>query len=177
MNHPSGSPNLVSIPSNQLFPAVEDILKDGTQFKLVVTGDSMRPFLHHRRDSVILSGPNIASLRCGDIVLIRRDDDKYALHRVRRLLPDGFIMNGDAQTRTEHIRYNQVIAVVSKIIRNSKLISCDNRLYRFLCELWMLLWPVRGIFIRCSGLLKRMCKAVIAGGRDKDLEQKNDRQA
>lgn len=163
MNQEKNNPTLVSIPGQQLFPAVEDILEDGTQFKLVVTGNSMRPFLKHKRDSVTLTSITNHTIKRGDIVLIRRHSDTYVLHRVQKLQSDGFIMNGDAQTWDEFVPFIQVIAIVSRIERKGRLISCDNRTYRILSEVWMLLRPVRGLLFRSVGLLLRIYRKVTSG--------------
>lgn len=63
--------------------------------------------------------PNARPYRCGSILLFQRDDGRYVLHRLLRLPPDGrLLMNKDAQTSTEQIRPEQVLAADSDILRN-----------------------------------------------------------
>lgn len=155
MNYSTNN-DLVSIPGKQLFPTVREILFNGTSFKLVVTGNSMLPFLKHTRDSVILTGITGYTIKRGDIVLVRRDNGIYVLHRALKILPDGFIMNGDAQTWDEFVPYEQVFARANRIERKGKLISCDHKLYCFCSEIWMLLRPFRGFLLKSVGLLLRI---------------------
>ncbi|NLT15817.1 MAG: peptidase S24 [Clostridiales bacterium] len=144
----------LSIKSQELTPLLAQVLEGGGQFKLLVTGDSMSPFLGHLRDSVILKEASGHKLKRGDIVLIRRrESDRYVLHRIIKMKPDGFIMNGDAQNWDEFVPFEQVVAVVSKIERKGRLISCDSRGYRFLSWLWMLLRPFRGLLFKVIGVL------------------------
>lgn len=157
-NHHDG---VLSIESRELIPLVRQALDGGGQFKLLVTGESMFPFLKHMRDSVILVHPSTRYQKRGAIVLIERETKQLVLHRIHKTKSDGFVMNGDAQIWTEFVTYSQVIAVVSKIERNNRLISCDNRLYRFLSGIWMLLRPFRGVLFKCAGLWLRIYRKVL----------------
>jgi hypothetical protein len=122
----------------------------------------MSPFLRHLRDSVILTSAAGLTPQRGDIVLIRRrKSDSYVLHRVIILKPDGFIMNGDAQTWTEFVPFEQVIAVVCAIERKGRLISCENRLYRFLSGLWISLRPIRRLLFKIRRILAIIYRKLI----------------
>jgi hypothetical protein len=151
----------LSVSADELVPLIDSVINAGSPFKLTVTGGSMFPFLKDRRDSVLLISATDHVLKRGDIVLICRKGNCYILHRALKLLPDGFIMNGDAQIWTEFVSYSQVFAVVSKIERKGRLISCDNRFYRFLSELWMLLRPFRGFIFKVRRLLARIYRKII----------------
>ena len=48
-------------------------------------------------------------------------------------------MNGDNQQWCEKVRFDQVIAVVKKIVRKDKEISCDNNLYKLYVSTWIIL--------------------------------------
>ena len=152
----------LSIKSQELIPLIRRVLESGGQFKLLVTGYSMSPFLIHLRDSVILKNASGHKLKRGDIVLIRRrESDSNVLHRIVKMKPDGFIMNGDAQTWTEFVLFEQVVAVAHAIERKGRLISCDNRLYRFLSGLWMLLRPFRGLLFKIRRILAVIYRKII----------------
>lgn len=152
----------ISIESRDLIPLVRQALNDGGQFKLLVTGGSMFPFIKHLRDSVFLVHPSSRKTRRGDIVLIERETKQLVLHRIIKMKPDGFIMNGDAQNWDEFVPFEQVVAVVSKIERKGRLISCDSRGYRFLSGLWMLLRPFRGLLLKMIGILAAIRRKIIA---------------
>ena len=87
---------------------------------LVVSGSSMTPFLAHGRDTVYLSRLTRPA-RKGDILLYRRDNGAYVLHRVRKAGRTELTMVGDAQTELEPgIRPDQVTAIVTSDVCNGK---------------------------------------------------------
>lgn len=150
LNHSNKS---TPVDSEDLVSIIKQTFDSGGIFRLLVTGGSMFPFIKHMRDSVILTHPSKRKLKRGEIVFIEREPNILVLHRVFKMKPDGFIMNGDAQLWDEFVPFSQVFAVVSKIERKGRLISCDNKLYRFISELWMLLRPFRGFIFKCAGLI------------------------
>lgn len=78
---------------------------------LTVTGGSMLPLLAGGRDRVTL-GPVPERLRRGEVLLYRRADGSYVLHRLTGFGQDGtLVFCGDRQTEPERgIRPEQVIA-------------------------------------------------------------------
>lgn len=147
---------------DELFHVIESVINTESSFKLLVTGNSMFPFLKHMRDSVVLVHPSSRKIRRGEIVFIQREAKQLVLHRVFKMKPDGFMMNGDAQNWDEFVPFEQVVAVVSKIERKGRLISCDSRGYRFLSGLWMLLRPFRGLLFKVIGVLAAIRRKIIA---------------
>ena len=91
--------------------------------------------------------------RCGkyDVVLYKRGE-KYILHRVLRVLPEGYLIAGDNNTFVERdIRDEQILGVMTRVIRNGKSIDVNkNRLYRCYVHLWCDCWPVRMAVLRAK---------------------------
>lgn len=122
----------------------------GQELTLQITGYSMSPTLKHLRDRVILTDPKAVGIRRMDMVLYRRENGKYVLHRIIQCYPpERYLLNGDAQLWTEMIRKEQIRAVVSSIERNGRRISCRNQVYLLYVRLWVCLKPVRGWIITC----------------------------
>lgn len=151
----------LSVKGQELVPLIKQTLETGGEFKLLVTGTSMFPFMKHMRDSVILTHPSNRPVMRGEIVLIQRDSNTLVLHRVVKMVAGGFIMNGDAQLWDEHIPLYQVIAIASKLERNGRKISCDNNVYRFFSTAWILLRPIRRYLLFGIRLPRRILAAVI----------------
>lgn len=134
-----------------------ELFKMGKEVRLAVTGGSMYPFLREGQDSVTLANAQSYAPRVGDIVLIRRDNGQYVLHRVVKvshLLSDlrakeeAFYLLGDAQTRIEGpLSKKCILAVVTSVCRNGKIININSVLWRFLSFVWILLRPMRAIII------------------------------
>ncbi|NBJ14690.1 MAG: hypothetical protein FNP40_03785 [Dehalobacter sp. 4CP] len=58
-------------------------------------------------------------------------------------------MLGDAQTWIEGpIEKENVLAVVTTIMRKGKSIECRNQGYQFIVELWLLLRPLRPLIMK-----------------------------
>lgn len=113
------------LPTETYFSMVRQALSDHGQAFVRVTGVSMLPLLHHLRDGVVLVP--CQTVRSGDIVLFDRKNGRYALHRVIRTGKNGFTMAGDNQWHLEKdLPYDQIVGVVSCIIRGGRSISCEN---------------------------------------------------
>jgi len=120
----------------------------------VVSGSSMTPFLAPGRDVVYLStvsGP----LRRGDMVLYRRDNGRYVLHRILQVSADSYTMIGDAQSVPESgIRREQIQAVVSAVRRKGKLLQKSSFWWVFFERIWICLVPIRPMIIGAYNIIK-----------------------
>lgn len=113
------------------------------ELPLTITGNSMSPFLIHGRDTVYLSRLTRPARR-GDMLLYRRDNGAYILHRVYAVTPDAYTMVGDAQTELEHgIRPDQVIAVVTRVARKEQELRPGSFWWEFFATAWLRLLPLR----------------------------------
>ena len=130
------SANKDTLGTDEIVNIMKGIIEAGGECKLTVTGNSMFPTLKHKSDSVILMSPSKRKVKKGEIVFIQRDSKEYILHRVYKTYDDYFIMNGDNQEWCEKVRFDQVIAVVKKIVRKDKEISCDNTIYKSYVFVW-----------------------------------------
>ena len=136
---------------------IEDTVKKGGSMPLVVTGNSMNPFMKDGRDTVWLEACKESDYRRGKILLFRREDGKIVLHRVKKVLHDGIlVMHGDAQYWCEEIKEEQVLAVVTFIERNGKKTSCNSLTYKIKIELWQLFKPVRLLLCRVQRKIKKV---------------------
>ena len=135
------------IPMEELYPILQTQLRRG-EAQLPVTGVSMTPTLRGGRDLVRLKRPDRGAKR-GDILLYRRENGQYILHRVLRSGPT-LTCCGDRQTETESVRPEQVLAVVTAFYRGGRWHDVDEPFYRLYAALWMLL-PLR----RCVLFLRQ----------------------
>jgi signal peptidase I len=123
-------------------PEALDLLADlpanGAAVRVVVTGDSMRPFLRGG-ETVTLQRVNPAEIRCGDLALCQHAGGRLLLHRVVRIRrrDDGTVRietQGDAlRTPDEPVPESQVLgrgSEVARTRRSAELISLDTRWQR-----------------------------------------------
>ncbi|WP_343347409.1 S24/S26 family peptidase [Terrisporobacter petrolearius] len=143
----------------EIVPIMEEIIKNGGQCKLRVTGYSMTPILKHLRDSVILTSSRNRPIKKGEIVFIKRNTGQFVLHRVYKIIDDNtFVMNGDAQQWIEVVKNDQVIGVCSKIIRDNREISCDNWKYKSIIKIWQFFKPIRNYIFKINNIMKTIVR-------------------
>ncbi len=125
----------------------------GGELRFMPRGTSMLPLLREGRDSVAIKKIQ-GGARKYDIVLYRRKNGKYALHRVIGKNKSGYIMCGDNQLIKEYgIEDGQIEAVVSAVYRSGKRIDLSGFGSRVYSRLWCFM-PLRGcaFFIRRAAL-------------------------
>lgn len=127
---------------NDLMPIIEELVATGTEVKMQVSGISMTPILHDQKDSVVLSAPG--RLRKYDIVLHRRKNGQYILHRIIKKKGNVLTIAGDFETEKEYPVYtDQVIARVVAFTRNGKDYKPEDFIIRLYSFLWVLIFPLR----------------------------------
>ena len=99
--------------TNQYLDAVCRMIREGHEHVPVpIKGVSMRPFLRDGDYAYLVSLPG--KLKRGDIVLYRRKNGQYVLHRIYKVLKNGnYHMLGDSQMEPEPMREEQFRAKVS----------------------------------------------------------------
>ena len=129
--------------AREALPKIRVALETAGVCRLTVTGTSMTPFLRDGRDAVLLV-PFDRPAKRGDILFYRRGSSTCILHRVHRVCPDGRLeLCGDAQVGLEPVEQSQIVALVSRVIRDGRQISCDAPGLRLAVGLWQILRPVR----------------------------------
>lgn len=132
------------------------LLETVDQLPLLISGNSMSPFLVHGRDTVFLTKVD-RHLRRGDIVLYRRKTGAYILHRICAVRGDTFSLVGDAQTEIEHgIEREQIYAVVCSAIRKGHHQKSGCFWWDFFEKVWIRLIPFRPFLVGLYSMLKRM---------------------
>lgn len=119
----------VKIPMEELYELILLQLSNGGKATLIVTGVSMKPMLTEHRDSVLLI-PVTKDPVVGDVVLYRRGNGQFVLHRIIRLTPECYLISGDNQCVLEKVTREQMLAVVDGFARKGKQYSVRAPLYR-----------------------------------------------
>ena len=120
------------------------------EYSILVTGNSMYPFLYHNKSIVYIVKKLHYNLKKGDIILFQRNDGAFVLHRVIKICSQNFLyVNGDAQSWKEEINTDQILAQVIKIRRTDNIFSVNNLRYRICVKFWMILFPIRPFLFKC----------------------------
>lgn len=151
----------VTVPMESIAELIEVQLSYGDRANLIVTGSSMLPMLHHRRDSVMLA-PVGETVKKGDVILYRRSSGRYILHRIIALTEDGYICSGDNQAVREYVAREQILAVVAEFTRKGRRYGVDAPGYRLYKAIWVGFFPLRRYYLalrrRLARLRRRLAK-------------------
>ena len=145
----------VTVPMEALAELIALQLERGGRASLTVTGSSMMPMLYDRRDSVTLM-PVGDQLKKGDVILYRRENGRYVLHRIIALEKEGYVCSGDNQAMREKVLPAQVLAVVDGFTRKGKTCSNNAFWYRLYRAVWVELFFLRPCYIAIRRRLGRL---------------------
>lgn len=135
---------------------LKELVEEGKEVRMVISGSSMSPFLEHERDSIFFAAPQ-QPLKKGDIVFYQRPNGQYVVHRICRVRPEGYEIAGDGQTELERgVGREQIFAVVTKVERKGKILKPGSFWWEFFAHIWIHVIPFRrkimGIY---AGMRKR----------------------
>ena len=139
----------------------EEMLETRGYIVYTNVGHSMMPLLRERRDIIEIRKKGPGRCRKYDVVLYRRGE-KYILHRILRVLPEGYLIAGDNNAFVERdITDEKIIGVLVRVIRNSgkgkrREITPENKGYRFYVHLWSDLYPIRMGILRLRNFVWRI---------------------
>lgn len=147
------------VDTNTYIGVLKELLEQGRQVSLVVTGSSMAPFLADHRDTVYLN-PVTDPLRPGDIVLYQRANGQYVLHRIVGIHQDAYDLLGDNQTVVERgIHRNQIVGLVTAVNRKGEILRPGDKKWDFFAGMWRHMVPFRhGLIRMASGVRKTIRK-------------------
>ena len=131
----------------------EELLKTDGYLVYTVVGISMLPLLRQGRDIVEIR-PLHGRARKRDVVFYRRGN-RFILHRVRKVLPQGYIIAGDHnQLEEKDVTDSMILGVMTRVIRNGKSIPTTDRRYRLYAWLWSAFWPLSPKAMHAAGRLR-----------------------
>ena len=139
----------LEVPNHILLTSVRDAIREGHTATILVRGWSMRPFLEHQRDKVVLDSPADAKLH--DAVLAEIAPGKFVLHRIIGIKQnkedhacDEITLMGDGNIRgTELCLRKDICGTVTHYIRPNRTIKADSRELMKDIRLWIRLRPIR----------------------------------
>lgn len=133
----------IEVANNILLGAVKEALREGHSCTINVKGYSMRPFLEHERDRVVVA-PITGELRKGDAVLAELCEGHYVLHRIIRVEKGIVTLMGDGNLRgTEQCRKENVCGIVTTYLHPRCSFKAESRRVRTAVRVWQGLLPVR----------------------------------
>ena len=142
----------------------EDYLEKNGELTYSNVGTSMMPLLRQHRDLFTVRRKGRARCRAGDVVLYKRPPDRYVLHRIIKVLPDGYVILGDNCFAKEYgIKDSDILAVMTGFVRGGREHSVNDRGYRLYSAVIMHTVPVRIAVKKLKSRLKGLAKRILYG--------------
>lgn len=133
------------------------MLESGKSVKFTVVGNSMYPIFRSDVEKVMVV--KAEKVKKYDVILYRRDDGSYVLHRVVGKGKLGFKLCGDNQTLIEYpVKRENVIAVMTSFERNGREISRNNIWYVLYSFFWCFSIRLRPPLFKIAYKLIKMFK-------------------
>lgn len=146
------------VDTREYVSVLRELVEQGREVSLIISGSSMSPFLIHERDVICFKKPD-RELRRGDMVFYQRDSGQFVMHRILRVKPEGFYIIGDAQTEIEGpVRREQIFALITKVKRKEKWLEPGDFWWEFFAKVWLRMIPVRRAVMSLYGILYKFRK-------------------
>ncbi len=124
---------------------LRDLVNEGKEVSLLISGSSMVPFIAHHRDSVYFKAPD-RPLKKGDVVFHQRDNGQFVVHRILKVHDNGqlFDIIGDNQTVVEkNVRRDQIFGLIVAVRRKGKMIYPGDLWWVLFEKVWINMIPLR----------------------------------
>lgn len=121
---------------------VELELTANDMYRALITGDSMRPILRENRDVAIVDSVR-GVLSPNDVVLYKRPDGQYVLHRILNTYGNYYVTCGDNRWKREKIPFDWAIGVMKGFYNDDEYIDVTDKAYQRYSKLWCRIYPLR----------------------------------
>ena len=129
---------------SEFWEFAEPVIASNGEIRLFHKGTSMNPLLRQGIDSVVLTAPN--DIKKNDILLYKRANGQFVMHRAIKIKKNEYIMCGDNQYEHEHgIKKENILAKVKGIYRGEVYFETDNKEYQRYVKIKL---PIRRAKIR-----------------------------
>lgn len=154
----------VTVDLEQLYPVIKEQLASGGSFKFSPKGISMLPLIRQNVDSVCIS-PFDRRLQKYDVILYRRDNGQFVLHRIVKVTKTGYVLCGDNQTVREYgIKDENIIGIMTEIIKPNKTVKITDTDYIKYSKKRVLHQHLKGKVLKVRSVLGRIKRRLIAKG-------------
>ena len=133
----------------------EELLAEKGSIIYTNVGYSMMPLLRQKKDIIEIQKKKDARCKKYDVVLYKRGD-RYILHRILKVLPNGYIIAGDHNTYLEKdVTDEMILGIMTRVVRNGKDITPNNLLYKIYVHLWSDFYPIKVFLIKTKAFAYR----------------------
>ena len=124
------------------------------------------PLLRQDRDLMVIEKKGPGRCKKYDAVLFKRGE-QYVMHRILEVRERDYYIVGDNCSRGDYVPDEQILGVLTQVVRDGKTLSVDDPAYQRYVRLWCGCFPLRaGLFTLRDGLRRAGRKALNLMKRD-----------
>ena len=147
-----------SMDSREYLKILKQEAQSGREVSMIISGNSMQPFLEHGRDVIYFTAPR-RKLKRGDMVFFTRPDGSFVMHRIISIRDGKFKAIGDNQDTCEGpFDTESIFALVTKVKRKDRMIGPSSFVWLFFRFIWLNIIPLRQFLIKSYRSLSRLWK-------------------
>ena len=133
---------------------LEDILLKKGYLVTMPSGSSMLPLIRPDRDTVVIKRRIPKKY---DVVLYKRDNGKYILHRVLKIKDKEYVMCGDNQWKKEFgITEQQILGVMDGFYSDNKYFEISSYRYKLYVRFWCCFLWLRKMMIYLFKIVNKL---------------------
>lgn len=137
----------------------EEVIEQQGQLVYTNVGVSMMPLLRQNKDLFVIGRKPEGRLKRYDVPLYKRKNGQYVLHRILKVREKDYVICGDNCWKKEYgISDQEIIGVLTAVIRDGKTISVNDWKYQCYVHLWCDFFWIRALLLRVKGRLRRRKK-------------------
>lgn len=135
----------------------EEELERHGSFTFTNVGTSMMPLLRQHKDLFVIEKKTGERCRIYDAVLFKRVNGQYVLHRILKVGENGYVLCGDHQFHREYgVTEDQILGVMTKVIRDDVTISVADKKYQCYVHLWCDFFYIRAAILWIKTILNKI---------------------
>ena len=137
----------------------EEFLRENGELIYTNVGVSMLPLLRQGKDLFKVAKKGEERCRKYDVILYRRPPNSYVLHRIVKVLPDGYVVLGDNCLNKEYgIKDADIIGVMTSFVRKGKEHSTKETGYLLYSRFWYAIYPLRRFVMKLKAKTRKLIK-------------------
>lgn len=128
---------------------IEKCLKEKGRLTYTFKGTSMNPLLKEGRDLYTLIPKTTKRCKKYDVVLYKKKDKKYVLHRIIKVRNFDYVLQGDNSINKEYgIRDEDIVGIMTSFKRKEKVINVNDWKYCIYVRILTIVHPIINFFKR-----------------------------
>lgn len=142
------------------YSTFEEQLAQHGAFVYTNVGVSMLPLLRQGRDLMVITQKPTERCRKLDAVLFKRRNGQYILHRILEVREKDYYIVGDNCISGEYVQEDQILGVLTEVIRKGKRFPVTDPSYLRYVHLWCDHYRVRFAILRVLFKLRRIASRI-----------------